>query len=60
MSNNYKIYQVFFDEYNVEIEYWNPKVKKKEFLSLNVNDVRLTKVIDFLEALGFVEILVED
>lgn len=51
--NNYKIYQIDFGKYNIEIEYWNELANKKENLNFDCNKEQLNKIVDFLSKLGF-------
>ena len=51
--DNYKIYQIDFDKYNIEIEYWNKLENKKENLNFDCNKEQLNKIVDFLYNLGF-------
>ena len=51
--DNYKIYQIDFDKYNIEIEYWNKLENKKENLNFDCDKEQLNKIVDFLYNLGF-------
>lgn len=52
--NNYKVYQIGFDEYGVEVEFWNFVSEKVETLNFNkLNEEHLNTLIDLLTKLDF-------
>lgn len=52
--NNYKVYQTGFDEYGVEVEFWNFVSEKVETLNFNkLNEEHLNTLIDLLTKLDF-------
>ena len=51
--NNFKIYQVGFEEYNIEIEYWNEITEKAERTNINVNKDQMNKLVDLLSNIDF-------
>lgn len=50
---NYKIYQVGFDSYNIEIEYWNETSNTKETINFDCNKQQLDKLVTLLSNLDF-------
>lgn len=52
--DNYKIYQIDFNKYDVEIEFWNEYTDKKDNTTISsLSEEQLEKLVDFLYALGF-------
>ena len=51
--NNFKVYQIGFEEYNIEIEYWNEVTDKVEYTNINVNKDQMDKLVDLLSNLDF-------
>lgn len=51
--NNFKIYQISFEEYNIEVEYWNEVTNKVDHTNITVNKIQLDKLVDLLTNLDF-------
>jgi hypothetical protein len=51
--NNFKIYQISFEEYNIEVEYWNEVTNKVDYTNITVNKIQLDKLVDLLTNLDF-------
>ena len=51
--NNFKVYQIGFEEYNIEIEYWNEVTDKVEYTNINVNKDQMNKLVDLLSNIDF-------
>lgn len=52
--DNYKVYQTGFDEYGVEVEFWNFISEKVETLNFNkLSEEHLNTLIDLLTKLDF-------
>lgn len=51
--NNFKVYQISFEEYNIEIEYWNEVTEKVEYTNINVNKEQMDKLVNLLSNIDF-------
>ena len=51
--NNFRVYQVGQDEFNIEIDYWNEKINKVESTNINVNKNNMEILVDVLIGLDF-------
>ena len=52
--NNYRIYQTNFNEYGIEVEYWDFYLDKAETLNLDkLTEEGMLKIIDLLTKLDF-------
>ena len=51
--NNYRVYKIGFEEYNIEIEYWNEITEKVECKNINVNESQMNILTDILNGLDF-------
>lgn len=52
--NNYRIYQTNFNEYSIEIEYWDSYLDKAETLNLDkLTEECMLKITDLLAKLDF-------
>jgi hypothetical protein len=51
--NNFRVYQVGVEEFNIEIEYWNERIDEVERTNLNVNRNNMEILIGILTNLGF-------
>lgn len=58
--NNYKVYQVDFDQYNIEIEYWNEYTQMVVYTNINVDKDLMNKIVDLLNGLDFDDKTPED
>lgn len=51
--NNYRVYKIGFEEYNIEIEYWNEITEKVECKNISVNESQMNILTDILNGLDF-------
>lgn len=51
--NNYKIYQTYFDRYNIEIQYWNEYTQVVVYTNIDVDKEQMIKIVDLLNGLDF-------
>ena len=51
--NNFRVYQVSVEEFNIEIEYWNERIDEVERANRNVNRNNMEILIGILTNLGF-------
>ena len=51
--NNFKIYQIGFDEYNIEVEYWNEYSKEVNYTNFNLSREEMDKIVEMLVNLDF-------
>lgn len=51
--NNFKVYQIGFDQYNIEVEYWNEYSKEVNYTNFNLNREEMDKIVEMLTNLDF-------
>ena len=51
--NNYRIYQINFNEYNIEIQYMDEHLREVYYIDINVNRNQLDKIVELLNGLDF-------
>lgn len=58
--NNYKIYQINFNLYNIEIQYWNEYTDQVSYTNIDLDKEQMLKLVDFLTDIGFDDETPED
>lgn len=51
--NNFRVYQVSGEEFNIEIEYWNERTNETERANLNVSKNSMEILVNILIGLDF-------
>lgn len=51
--NNFRVYQVSGEEFNIEIEYWNERTNETEGANLNVSKNSMEILVNILIGLDF-------
>lgn len=51
--NNFKVYQIGFDQYSVEVEYWNEYLKKVNYINFNLSKEDMGMIVEMLTNLDF-------